>query len=183
MTSLLRISTANVADFRDVRLRALRDSPTAFARKFDDERRLPTETWLARAESNNGERAIGYLALDDATSCGIVRGSTNNDNPYIGWVESMWVDPRFRRRGIGQLLIDAIATWASARGFHKLKLNVTCGNDPAIGFYESVGFSATGNIEPHPAYPELQEAEMERPLPRGSLRNRPQFRFEGLGKK
>ncbi|AGH47985.1 MULTISPECIES: ribosomal protein S18-alanine N-acetyltransferase [Sphingomonadales] len=53
------------------------------------------------------------------------------------------VSPRFRRRGIGQALLDATMENARHRGVNHLHLEVRQGN-PAISLYERNGFSEVG---------------------------------------
>jgi ribosomal protein S18 acetylase RimI-like enzyme len=43
-----------------------------------------------------------------------------------------------------------------------LQLMVTSKNEPAMRFYEELGFARTGRIEPYPNDPSLVEYEMER---------------------
>src|SRR4051794_36491738 len=79
-------------------------------------------------------------------------------------VISMWVDPAFRRVGIGAKLIDALGKWASARGLRKLSLMVTSVNRGAIDFYERIGFRMSCAIRPYPNDPAIVEYEMLRPM-------------------
>ncbi|WP_052072279.1 GNAT family N-acetyltransferase [Sphingopyxis sp. MWB1] len=53
------------------------------------------------------------------------------------------VDPCFRRRGIGQLLLDDWQQWASARGADEYFLEMRADNE-AIYLYKQAGFSEAG---------------------------------------
>jgi len=46
-----------------------------------------------------------------------------------------------------------------------LLLMVTSNNDPAIRFYERLGFTKTGRTEPYPNDPNIFEYEMSQPIP------------------
>jgi GNAT superfamily N-acetyltransferase len=61
-------------------------------------------------------------------------------------VFSMWVEPAVRRRGVGAQLIDGIDEWARAWGATSTLLWVFAANEPAIRFYQRIGFiiEATG---------------------------------------
>ena len=49
--------------YRDLRLRALADSPDAFERTFDEARALPDDAWQARlAEGTSSERSLPLVA-------------------------------------------------------------------------------------------------------------------------
>ena len=76
----------------------------------------------------------------------------------------MWVAPAHQRRGIGRMLVDAVAAWAGAQSAQNLWLMVTSNNDRAMGFYQSVGFMLTGRTEPYRNDPSLLNLEMRRPI-------------------
>ena len=164
MPALEPITPTNVLLYKSIRLAALLDSPTAFGSIHAGESQLTDADWLQRATNLNGDRAIGYLATDAGTACGIAVGLLDEHDPDQADLVSMWVAPTHRRCGIGRSLIETIAAWASARGARTLKLMVTSNNDSAIEFYARNGFSMTGNTEPHPNDPALFEYEMSRLL-------------------
>src|SRR3546814_14527199 len=53
------------------------------------------------------------------------------------------VDPQFRGRGIGRLLIDDWRAWAAAQGAEDYFLEMRADND-ALHLYERAGFTACG---------------------------------------
>jgi len=77
----------------------------------------------------------------------------------------MWTAPAHRQRGIGGLLVNGILGWAGPRGVRTLQLMVTSNNEPAILFYQRLGFTRTGRTEPYPNDPAVIEYEMSRPIP------------------
>jgi len=113
----------------------------------------------------NGERRIGYLAMDNAVPCGIAAGFLDEHDPTRAHLISMWVAPAYRRTGTGSLLVDAVQAWARTRGVYELRLMVTSSNQGAIAFYERQGFSLTGTTEPYPNDSSLIEYEMSLVLP------------------
>ena len=76
----------------------------------------------------------------------------------------MWVAGSHRRLNVGRRLVDAITAWADSRHANALYLMATSDNEPAIAFYQSLGFAMTGRTEPYPNDPALIEYEMSRPL-------------------
>jgi ribosomal protein S18 acetylase RimI-like enzyme len=72
----------------------------------------------------------------------------------------MWVDSAYRRTGAGTALIEALKSWAFARGLCELRLMVTSVNTSALRFYERLGFHMTGKTEPYPNDPAIIEHEM-----------------------
>ncbi len=56
----------------------------------------------------------------------------------------MWVDPRYRRRGVADVLVKTVIDWARSVRSTKLYLWVTDGNDGAERLYLRNGFVRTG---------------------------------------
>jgi ribosomal protein S18 acetylase RimI-like enzyme/uncharacterized glyoxalase superfamily protein PhnB len=164
MIRLQPITPACVADFKSTRLRALQDTPTAFGSTYAKESLLSDADWLRRATQWNSNRGISYLAWDNDQSCGIVACMIDETDPTKAGLFSMWVAPTHRRRGVGQLLVNAVIDWMKHRRLVALYLNVTSNNDPARRFYERLGFTKTGKTEPYPNDPALIEFEMVRPM-------------------
>lgn len=162
MAILERVSRSNIWTFKELRLRALRDSPSAFARTYYDECQLRDLEWLVRADQMIDDSRIGLIAMEIGEPCGMVCGTPDDCDPTLAWVESMWVAPTHRRRRIGQQLILAIVDWACTRKLRTLKLDVTSNNQHAISLYESLGFSPTGKVAPYPHDSTLTENEMSR---------------------
>src|SRR5689334_16279197 len=88
------------------------DSPTAFGGTYAKESQLSDEDWLNRTRQCTTDTHIGYLAIDTGVPCGLIRATPDDKNSSVAWVESMWIAPSHRKRGIGRLLIDAILAWA-----------------------------------------------------------------------
>jgi GNAT superfamily N-acetyltransferase len=57
-----------------------------------------------------------------------------------GVIDGLVVDPAWRRRGIGRLLMQSIQTWATDLGAPWVELNVYEFNGEARRFYEALGY-------------------------------------------
>jgi ribosomal protein S18 acetylase RimI-like enzyme len=167
MILLTPITQTNVLTFKAVRLRALQDSPTAFGSTYAKEAQLTGADWIERAVRWNGERGAGFLAMDDhdGSACGMAGAFLDQDDATRAHLISMWTAPTHRQRGVGRLLVNEVISWARLRGARTLLLMVTSSNDPAISFYQRLGFTRTGRTEPYPHDPALIEYEMSRPIP------------------
>jgi ribosomal protein S18 acetylase RimI-like enzyme len=154
--------------FKAVRLRALADAPTAFSGTYARESQLSDAEWIQRSHRWSGEEAIGYLAFDGsdpASACGLVACYGQEDGGVrSGHVISMWVDPEYRRAGVGAMLIESLKNWARSRGLEQLSLMVTSVNEGAINFYQRIGFRTSGKTAPYPNDPAILEYEMLAPL-------------------
>jgi len=165
MIEIKRIAPHTALVFKDVRLRALQESPTAFSSTYARESLLPDEEWQRRAARWGGdENDAMFMAFEGGTVCGIVGSYVEPEQRERAQVVSMWVDPAYRRAGAGKKLIDAVAAWNRSRGVRELALMVTCVNTGAIAFYEGLGFVKTGVTAEYPNDRAIIEYEMMLPL-------------------
>ena len=162
MVSIDPITPANAHLFRQVRLRALQDAPTAFCSTYAREAAFDDAEWARRVQRWSGEQGIGFLAMDEAQPCGLA-GALLEESGEAQLV-SMWTAPEYRQLGVGRLLVNAVIGWATGRGLSQLTLMVTSCNDAALCFYERLGFTRTGRTKPHGNDPAIFEWEMVRPL-------------------
>jgi GNAT superfamily N-acetyltransferase len=125
---------------RDVRLRALADTPDAFGSTLDGELQFDDARWIERV--SRGDAATFLARADDGADVGIAVGAANAENE--AGLYSMWVAPEARGKGAGDALIEAVVAWARARGFARVVLDVSDFNEPAIAFYARHGFAPTG---------------------------------------
>ncbi len=58
------------------------------------------------------------------------------------WLEDLWVEPHFRRRGIAKALFARLAADTLAEGGRRLAWNVLDWNQPAIATYDAMGAQA-----------------------------------------
>jgi ribosomal protein S18 acetylase RimI-like enzyme len=164
MISLLPITVKNALTFKAVRLRALQDTPSAFGSTYAREIQLTDADWIERAHKWNGERGAGFLAMDNEIVCGMVGSFLNEYEANRAHLISVWTAGTHRKQGIGRLLVSAVSDWARGREARTLLLMVTCNNASAILFYERLGFTRTGRMEPYPNDPALVEYEMSKPI-------------------
>jgi ribosomal protein S18 acetylase RimI-like enzyme len=157
------ITPRHVILFKDIRLRALQDSPTAFSSTYARESKLSDGEWNARAAQWSGRQAVGYLAIDRGNACGIAAGMIDKDDAAHAHLLSMWVAPTHRRAGVGGSLVEAVLGWARTMNVRTMHLLVTSNNAGAIEFYRRLGFALTNWTEPYVNDPELINYEMIRP--------------------
>ncbi len=141
---------------RDIRLRALTESPGAFASTLDRELAFVEADWQWRIA--NGCNVIATIAAEPV---GLAGGYLHDGVPEL---IAMWVQPEFRGAGVAELLVEAIADWAREQDADRLTLWVVDGNARAERFYQRSGFARTGDAQPVPGNPALTEVKMARPL-------------------
>jgi ribosomal protein S18 acetylase RimI-like enzyme len=161
--------------YRDLRLRALADSPDAFGSTLARERDRSDQEWAARLASDSGAsenasdpdrpRALPLVAEFGAELVGLAWGLIDPSEPEVAHVYQMWVAPKGRRMGAARMLLDEIISWASRENARRVVLGVTCGNTPATRLYARAGFEPVG--EPSPIRPDASVLGQEMQLTLG----------------
>lgn len=159
------ITLQNLALFKAVRLRALQEAPYAFGSTYARESAFTESEWVARLDRWNGQRGVGFIAVDAGSPCGIAGTLLDEKDPRRADLVSMWTAPSHRQTGVGRLLVNQVLEWAGERNVSTLLLMVTSNNASAIRFYERLGFVRTGRTEPYPNDPAVEEYEMSRRVP------------------
>jgi GNAT superfamily N-acetyltransferase len=155
----MEVRQARAADWaalRELRLRALADAPDAFASTLEREAAFPEQVWRQRAEG--GEGSVNFIASEGGAGIGMVAIFAVADTPGHMHLVGMWVDPRHRRRGVAQALVERAVRWARERPASEVILWVADHNIPARTLYERVGFRPTGERQPLPSNPALTES-------------------------
>jgi L-amino acid N-acyltransferase YncA len=130
---------------RQARLKALRDAPYAFMSSFAVERRWREKEWQ---QLFNAARWIVAREADEVI--GLAR-SVAEPEPSQRYVESIWVAPTHRRRGVLRALLCALAQLHRQEGVADLLVWVLEDNCDALRAYQAVGFEATGERKFLPA--------------------------------
>ena len=88
-----------------------------------------------------------WLVLDDG---GVVAGyayaGKHRERPAYRWSVdvSVYVDPGYRRRGVGRALYAALFALLRLQGFFKAYAGVTLPNPASVGLHTAVGFAPVG---------------------------------------
>jgi len=152
------IREANPTDatrYRELRLSALLDSPTAFSADYQINLNHPMGFWESRLTFD--EQGILFLAEYENTlvgMTGIGRGETPKTK-HGAYVWGVYVRPAWRGLHLAEALIEICADWARERGVVILKLGVMANNDSAIRCYKRCGFTVYGT-EPRALFYEGQ---------------------------
>lgn len=134
---------------RDARLRALRDSPAAFAATADEEAALPPSHWAELAyQAEVADHVVIYAAVDGDRWVGLAAGRWHERDAGVAQLWSMWVAPEARRAGVGERLVAGVRQWAASQGARVLRLGVITRPGDATPFYERLGFARTGEVRP-----------------------------------
>jgi ribosomal protein S18 acetylase RimI-like enzyme len=128
---------------RETRLRALSDSPHAFISRYDAELGWSDRRWQERLDA--AEAWAVAVERDEVVGlAGLVRGQPGEAHH----VESMWVAPTHRRRGVSRILVNTMAGLGRQAGLSQLVLWVLEDNIAAWHAYLRLGFVPTGERQP-----------------------------------
>jgi ribosomal protein S18 acetylase RimI-like enzyme len=135
----VRIRAASSADAASI-ASVLRESFAEYEPLYTREGFDATTPAAAQVESRIEEGPV-WVALDDETVVGTVSAVARGDALYV---RGMAIVPAARGRGVGELLLRRVETFASERGFRRLLLSTTPFLGRAIRLYESYGFKRSG---------------------------------------
>ncbi len=145
---------------RELRIRAMADTPEVFGSTLEHEEGLPDEHWAQLADG--GDVFGVYVALDGEDWIGMAAGRWFDRDRGIIQLWGMWVEEERRGEGIGERLVAAVRGWAAGHDGRFLRLGVVEGSR-AIGFYERLGFVDTGERKPLQRDPSVTAVYMARP--------------------
>lgn len=143
----LRMLTADdAAAYQALRLRGLRESPSAFGSSYEEEVDRPLEVVAQRL--SGAPDAATFGAWDETgalVGIGAVRREPQRRARHRAGVFGMYVAPEARGRGVGRALLQAIVDHArTIDGLDRLELGVESTNVPARALYRAFGFVAYG---------------------------------------
>lgn len=142
--SVRLLDEENWSEYRDVRLRALKESPEAFVASADEEESYPESRWRDRMN-----RSRRLLAEEEGTVLGVVSvGSHKIEEDGVGELFGLWVEPARRGSGVARRLLEAAAAQARADELKQLVYWVGTDNGRAVAFASSFGFRPTDSRRP-----------------------------------
>src|SRR3954469_16045566 len=142
VTTVRRLLPDDYELVRNMRLRSLALSPTAFGSTHEREAEFTDDLWRERLRP---EAYPHFGCFDErGKSVGLVVAGPDEAGDGVGHLFAMWVEPDSRGRGAADALVGAVAEWARSRGSSAVQLLITEGNDRAEAMYRRNGFELTG---------------------------------------
>ena len=140
--------------YRDVRLRALAESPESFTTNLADEADRDEQFWRERIT-----RSHRLLAERGSVPQGIVSLGQYEPDPSAAEVFGLYVIPDARGTGVSWRLVEAAAALAIQQGYVQLYYWVGTDNARAVGFAKNFGFQTTDYRRPARSASGLQPSE------------------------
>jgi ribosomal protein S18 acetylase RimI-like enzyme len=150
MESTLELDLLTPLDWRvlrTARLYALLDSPDAFTSSYAYESAWGEPEWQRLLDTS-----IWIVACDGQNVVGLAKSARERGRPASCHVESAWVAPTHRRRGVLRALLQGLVELEREAGITDFLLWVLEGNHAAQCAYQSLGFVPTGERQFLPAF-------------------------------
>ena len=142
------LDSSDLTAYRDLRLAALQESPTAFGSSYAEEAKLPLTELADRLNPpNKPDNGVLGAFVDDGQLVGTLGFAREYrvKRAHNALIWGMYVSPEFRRQGFGAALVDeAIAHARRLGSLRQIILSVTANNMAAGALYRSRGFERIG---------------------------------------
>ena len=139
----------DASQYRELRLRALREHPEAFATSYEEEQVRSISEFAQKLTP--GPQHITLGAYNEGQLVGIVTLTRPISKPKLrhrATIAAMYVVPEARKQRLARRLLNESLSIAGEWGVSDVALAVAVGNDSARKLYASAGFVSYG-IEPH----------------------------------
>jgi RimJ/RimL family protein N-acetyltransferase len=142
--TLREASLADARQFRELRLFALKESPTAFSADYQVDASQSVSFWKGRLKPD--EYGIIFIAEHENHLIGMtgIRKGESPKTKHSAGIWGVYVRPEWRGAHIAEEMIDMCCEWAKLRGVQIVKLGVMTTNKSGIRLYERCGFTVYG---------------------------------------
>lgn len=141
MIEIRRIKSSEVNEFKQIRLRSLKDSPGAFSTRYEDSLFRSEDSWSEQVVCcSSGKDRSTFLCFDNACVVGITSLYRYKEKTDIGELLQVWVDPKSRGNGLATRLLFAALKWGKSNSFTKIIATISATNFKVTSFYELHGF-------------------------------------------
>lgn len=143
--TIRRLERDDVEAFREIRLRGLKEEPTAFAMSFDEEAAEDADVVAARLAPSADRLVLGAFLGDALVGVVGLAREAERKRRHVALLWGMYVIPEGRGEGVGRRLVEeALAEARGMDGVRQVNLSVNARNAPALSLYVAAGFAAFG---------------------------------------
>lgn len=139
----IQIASPTIDDwegFKNLRLEALQNDPSAFGSSYEKEKDQPNDDWKAKLERTVGEnpKEVLIFAKDGDKYVGMIGAFPKENNVWN--IKAVYVNPSYRGRGISKRLIQKILEQLDNKGAKAIELSVNTNAEAAVKIYKQFGF-------------------------------------------
>lgn len=129
--------------YRDLRLRALKDEPQAYASTYEENAKRPNEFWIERLQDALKEESQWLLfAKQNKDLVGMVGAFARDDQKDTAHIIAVYVVEEARGQGISRKLMDSfIEKIQNNKSIKRLITAVNVEQEAAHNLYRSLGFA------------------------------------------
>ena len=147
--------------FRELRLRAIDDTPQAFVESRKEALARSAAEWRELAELVAGQPgSVMFVAEEKQRASGFIFGRIDPEERLLGHIGGLWVDRACARRDTADALLESTIHWARSCGLQRLLLMVAGGASVPERVYLNAGFRNTGCTEKMPGATTVEMREM-----------------------
>lgn len=99
-----------------------------------------SETQLILVAETSTGKLIGFL---EASVRPFVE-DCHSEN--VGYLEGWWIEPEYRRNGVGKNLVKAAENWARSKGCEEMASDSEIGNDVSLTAHLRLGYEETSRL-------------------------------------
>lgn len=99
-----------------------------------------TETQLVLVGETERGNLVGFL---EASIRPFVEDCLTD---HVGYLEGWFVEPRFRRHGVGRELVRRAESWARSKGCTEMASDSEIGNDLSVNAHSKLGYTETSRL-------------------------------------
>ncbi|MDQ3180366.1 MAG: GNAT family N-acetyltransferase [Acidobacteriota bacterium] len=99
-----------------------------------------TETQLVLVAETEDEKLIGFL---EASIRPFVEDCHSD---HVGYLEGWFVEPEYRKSGIGRKLVRSAEDWAQSKGCEEMASDSELGNDLSLKVHLNLGYEETSRL-------------------------------------
>lgn len=135
----------DASHYRQIRLEALSNDPDSFGTMYAEEVIRTTDDFREKIPVDNNSFVLGCYRDENLIGIVAFHQELRIKLRHKAYIRSMYVQPEYRKKGIGKLLLnDLIARAKNIKEIEILLLDVVTNNLPAKQLYLSFGFQRYG---------------------------------------
>lgn len=143
--NLIQITPDRWQEYKAIRLQALENNPLAFDSSPDEEN-FSEGVWKEKLEEANDFKVFvednGKLVAKMEVEWDSRKKVRHNAEVY-----GVYIDPAYRGKGLGIMLMNEVERLAKEHGIMRLWLDVVVTQEPAMALYRKLGFREIGKTE------------------------------------
>lgn len=99
-----------------------------------------TDTQLILVAETDGGKIIGFLEAS-------IRPYVEDcHSDQVGYLEGWFVEPQYRKNGIGRKLVKTAENWARKKGCTEMASDAEIGNDLSLKAHQTLGYEETSRL-------------------------------------